>query len=159
MAYYSYEQATYRLSPGNSAYMSQLMATTRSRSQTTTIALAMLMVHLTPLPGGEVDSPEAFFMDNGGTAAAELIGVINNLAPVNCKEIINTAKQLYLVRYEMATCPFGAFGYDRRDGIESIFGLKAHLSDATLKIMQESAQDITSTYERFKEIASELKKD
>lgn len=159
MAYYTSEQAPFRLSQSNSSYLSQLMATGKSRTQITSIALAMLMVHLTPLPGGEIESPAAFFMENGGVAAAELIGTINNMAPVNCRQTIDLAKQLYLIRYEMANCPFSAFGYDRKEGIESIFGLKAHLGDDVLKVMRESAQEITNVFARFKEIAAELKKD
>lgn len=158
-AYFTAQQAAFRLSQSNSAYISQMLAAAKGRDLTTTIALAMVVCKLTPLPGGVVESPESFFNENGGVSGAEAIGVLNNLVPVDYKGALEIGRNLYLVRYELATCPFNAFGYDRSKGIASVFGLNAHLSKDVLNCIRENGQEITTKYEKFLEIVNQLKKD
>lgn len=152
-------QAVFKLSPGNSAFVTQMAASMKSRDLPTAIALAIAVNTFADLPAGKVDSPEEFFDNQAGVNAADAISVINDLFPVDFRSALRIAKELYLVRYELAQKPFAAFGYDLKCGVESIFGLQAHLSEEVLKAMACHADLIVPKVGRFREIVQNLRKE
>lgn len=156
--YYNSQQAAFRLSQANSAFINQLLVSGRGKELPTTIALAMFAAAKADLPGGTVESPEAYFMENVGANSAEAINTLNEIVPVDYRRAIDLARKIYLLRYELAVKPFHAFGYNLTEGINSIFGLCAHLPEDVLKCMQCNAADITCKYMRFNEIFNEIEK-
>lgn len=157
--FYTAQQATFRLKPSSSAFLTQMAASGRGRDLTTSIALAMVASELAKFPAGEIESPETYFTENAGTCSAEVVNTINELVPVDYRCALELAKNLFLIRYEMAYRPFQALGYDRSLGIRSIFGLSAHLSNDVLECIRANGQEITDKYARFKELVQDLKKD
>lgn len=151
-------QARFKLSKGSSAFITQLVTSSRASELPTTIALAIAVSKTAMLPAGAVESIETYFMDQAGRQAAEAIGVVNELVPVNYRLAIDIAKQLYHIRYETSAMPFRAMGYDMADGIAALFGLSKHLSKDVLACMQSNAGEISMKAGRFEDILNELRK-
>ena len=156
--YYQSSQSVYRLCAGNSEFINTMLISQRGRELPTTIALAMLVAGGITLPGGEIESPEAYFTQTASALGLEFLGVLNEVLPVDYRRAIEIAKGLFLTRYEIATCPFNAFGVVRTHGLASIFGLNAHLGEDVLDCMRANGQRITDLYDRFKTIEAEMRK-
>lgn len=158
-SFYNSKQSVFRLTNGNSSFINSMMVSGRGKELSTSIALAMYVSGTVSLPGGEIESPETYFDENGATLGTEFLGTLNELVPIDYRCALDIAKRLYLTRYEIAQCPYTAFGVDRRNGVYSVFGLNNHLSPEVLNCLSTHGQVITDLYSRFKDIASELKKD
>ena len=152
-------QARYRLSKSNSAFVTQLAMVGKTRDLVTAVALAIAVNRFADLPGGSIDSPEEYFQQQAGLNAADAINIINEMVPVDYKTALETAKDLYLIRYELAQRPFSAFGYDLSKGIAAIFGLNNHLPPNILDCIRHHGAELTNRANRFHEIITELKKD
>lgn len=152
-------QAAFKLSPTNSAFVTQMAAASNSRGLPTAIALAIAVNTFTDLPAGNVDSPEEYFDQQSGRNAADAISVINDLFPVDYRSAIRIARELYLIRYELAQKPFQAFGYNHKQGVACIFGLQAHMSEEVLNAIECSPSEILPKVGRFREIIENLRKE
>lgn len=145
----SASQARIRLSTEESSFISQLAMSGRSRDLPTAIALAIAACRDIALPGGDVHSPEEYFLQQVGVTASDAISVINELVPVDYRTAIEQAKNLYLIRYEMAQKPFANFGVSRQCGLSSIFGLTAHLPNDVIECIKNNGREITGKSEMF----------
>lgn len=157
--FYSSTQAMFRLSDKASAYVTQHAAAGKSRELPVTIALAMAACQLVSLPGGDVDSPEEYFLSNAGVIAAEAIESVNEIMPVNFKQALELTKNLYLVRYELAQKPFKAFGYTYEEGLASLFGLNNHLPEDVLHCMRTFARDIIYNFNQLNIVIESIRKE
>lgn len=157
--YIQASQAVFRLPAGNSSFITQLAASGKSRDLPTAIALGIAATQTADLPAGRVDSPEEFFLQQSGVNAADAVNVINELCPVDYRTALAVAKDLYLVRYELAYKPFDAFGYNLERGITAVFGLNNHIPSDILECIRCNAKEITAKVHHFKEIIQNLKKD
>lgn len=157
--YVTAQQAAFKLNPTNSAFVTQMAASAKSRDLCTAIALAIAVSTYADLPAGKVDSPEEFFEQQAGVNAADAVSVINDLFPVDYRTVLKVAKDLFLIRYELAQKPFAAFGYDFKSGISNVFGLQNHLPEDVLKTIECSASEILPKVGRFREIIENLRKE
>ena len=157
--FHSPAQAMFRLSRDNSAFLTQLSAGVLGRSLGIAVALAVACNRSVTLPGGDLESPEKYFMEHSGVDMAEAVSVINEITPVDFKTVLDVAKNLYLVRYELAQKPFMAFGSGQVSGIAGIFGLSAHVAPCILETLENDSSAIMRNAERFYEIIKELRKD
>lgn len=158
--FYTASQAGFRLSSSNSAWMNQMLMSGRSRQAAISFALAMAVNKMSDLPAGRLadDNAGEYFLNQAGIAGSTVAGVINELMPVDIREVLRLAKSLYTNRYEQAYRPYEEFGVNRSKGIASIFGLNYHFSEDTLDVVRTQGQAITDAYSRFVEIIKELKK-
>ena len=157
--FYTSSQAMFRLTEKTTAWVSQMAASGKSKDLPVTIGLAMTACAMATLPGGNIDSPEEFFLTNAGVAAADAVDIINELMPVDYKFAMTLAKDLYLVRYELAMRPFQALGYDFDKGLATIFGLNAHIPANVLECIRHSARDIINSFEHFNRIVESIRKE
>ncbi len=157
--FYTPQQAMFRLSDKNSAFITQTNASGKGKSLTMTIALAMTACAMVSLPGGNVDSPEEYFLSNAGVIAAEAIETVNQILPVDYKTAMTLAKDLYLIRYEQAMRPFSALGYDYDDGLSTLFGLNAHLPTNVIECIRKDARVIIKNIDRLKSIIDSIRKE
>lgn len=155
--YVSTSQAPFRLCAANSAFISQMSVSGKSRDLLTAIALALACNRLISIPGN-VDSPEEYFAQQGGMDTADAVSLINEIMPVDYKTVLKVALDLFLVRYELSHKPFEAFGIDRKDGLSSVFGLNAHMSRDIIECIRDHGYVITERCERFTHIMQELRK-
>lgn len=157
--YVTGHQAMFKLNPSNSAFVTQMAVSSKGRTLATAIALAIAVNTYSDLPAGRVDSPEEFFAQSAGVNAADAVSVINDLFPVDYKSALRIAKELYLIRYELAQKPFDAFGYNHKCGLSSVFGLQAHLSEEVIKAIDCTPELIIPLVGRFREIIENLRKE
>lgn len=155
----SLTQSAFRLKPEQSAFITQLVASGRGRETVFAIALALALSRICNLPGGEVESPEAYFDNQVSTDAVDALQLINEIVPVDYRTALALTRALYLTRYELANRPFNAFGVDRSNGVAAIFGLNEHIAPDILTLMQVNAQSITENAERFHQVIKALRKD
>lgn len=159
MSFYTSQQSHLRLNESSSAYLTQLSAAGRTRDLPVTIALAMAACSLVSLPGGNLESPEDYFLTNGGTIAAEAIEAVNEIIPVDFRTALTLAKDLFLIRYEAAQRPFQAFGYDFDNGLATVFGLNAHLPQNVVDIIAKDAREVIKHFNRLTSIIASIRKE
>ena len=157
--FYTASQAQFRLSRDSSSFLTQLSSTANGRSLPIAVALAIACNRSVQLPGGDLESPEKYFLEQSGVDMATVVGVINEIAPVDYRTTLELAKNLFLVRYELAQKPFAAFGANYTSGIAAIFGLSTHISADIIETLEKDSNKITLNVARFHAIIQELRKD
>lgn len=157
--FYTSSQAQFRLNEKTSAWVTQMTAAGKSKELPVTIALAMNVCAMASLPGGEVDSPEEYFLTNSSVLGADALEIINEIMPVDYKLTMTLAKALYLVRYELAVRPFQALGYDFDKGLATMFGLNAHIPTDVLECIRHHAREIIKNKEHFNSLIASIRKE
>ncbi len=159
--FYSASQAAFRLKPATSGWVSQMAASGRSRQLYMAIALAMVANKMSDLPNGKLEGQGAqeYFLQQAGVSGAEVIGIINELMPVDHRAAASIAQNFYANRYENAFCPYTEFGANREKGLAAIFGLNCHFSEDVLDCMRKHGYEITNAYEYLLELVAQLRKE